>query len=85
VSDYVEFEPWLTSPAAVEETPNAEVRMPNRGPTVVRDAARLTSSLNPSITALFDATGRRTSAAKPGVYVAMPDTGRLVRRVVRVR
>jgi hypothetical protein len=67
VSDYVDFEPWLTAPTAIEESPKPQVTNPKRGATVVRSAVDITSSLNPSITALFDAAGRRTGAAKPGV------------------
>jgi YVTN family beta-propeller protein len=55
------------SGGAVTETPNAEVRTPDRGAAIVRTSLHLTSSLNPSIpSSLLDASGRRVLALRPG-------------------
>jgi hypothetical protein len=55
------------SGGAVAETPNVEVRTPDRGAAIVRTSLHLTSSLNPSIpSSLLDASGRRVLALRPG-------------------
>jgi hypothetical protein len=78
-----------------EETPNGELRIPNRGATIARTSLHLTSSLNPSIpSSLLDASGRRVlalgpgpndvSRLSPGVYFVLSEPG-AVHRVMLVR
>jgi len=52
----------------VEETPNAEVRTPNAGATIVRGSLRMAGSpsASSSPSRLLDATGRVVMALKPG-------------------
>jgi len=66
----------------VRETPSAEVRTPDRGPTVLSGASsvrRLASCV------LFDATGRRVTVPRAGVYFVREGRSSEVRRVVVVR
>ncbi|MBM3331190.1 hypothetical protein FJY68_04970 [candidate division WOR-3 bacterium] len=60
-----------SSSGGVAETPNAEVRAPNRGPSIM--SASRAQSLSSKV--LFDAMGRRVANPKPGVYFLRPETG----------
>jgi parallel beta-helix repeat protein len=76
VSDYVDFDPWLTGPVGVEEIANGELRLSNGGTTVLNGSG---------LVGAYDITGRRVTEPKAGVYfVREPATSR-VRKVVLVR
>jgi phosphoribosylformylglycinamidine (FGAM) synthase PurS component len=55
-------------PGSIEETPNAEVRTPNRGATIVRGVLFMpeASSRKPQATSLLDVSGRRVLDLHPG-------------------
>ncbi|MBN2564854.1 MAG: exo-alpha-sialidase, partial [Candidatus Eisenbacteria bacterium] len=61
---------WFATNAPLgiaEGTPNAELRAPNSGPTVVRGVMYLPRSLDPSVpTCLLDISGREVMDLKPG-------------------
>ncbi|MBM3331191.1 hypothetical protein FJY68_04975 [candidate division WOR-3 bacterium] len=63
---------WYTTGLGVEETPNAELRTPNAGPTVLSGTSSL-RLLASSV--LYDAVGRRATNPKPGVYFVRVKSG----------
>jgi hypothetical protein len=78
-----------------EETPTAEVRIPNRGATLVRNVLSLPISPLTIPTSLFDMTGRQVmplrpgandiSALSPGIYFVREAQTQAVRKIVITR
>jgi hypothetical protein len=85
VSDYVDFDPWLTWPVGVEERPNVKsVEVRNAvGATIFSGPLQLPKGTNCKI---FDITGRvvEPTTVTRGIYFIEIDD-KIVRKVVKVR
>ncbi|KPK63272.1 hypothetical protein AMJ83_07955 [candidate division WOR_3 bacterium SM23_42] len=85
VSDYVDFDPWLTSPVGVEEQPIAiSVKKDNSlAVTIFRGSLQLSEDKKCRV---FDITGRVVEPTNiaPGIYFLEVDN-KIVQKVVKVR
>jgi hypothetical protein len=85
VSDYVDFEPWLTTPVGVEERPIVEPveKQQNLSATIFRGPLQLSEGKKCKV---FDITGRivEPDGIAPGVYFLEIDN-KVVQKVIKIK
>ena len=82
VSDYVDFDPWLTGPVGVDETPDASRLTQNAGASILHGASGVARDAS---CVVYDITGRRVIEPKTGAYFVRESATSSVRKVVITR